>query len=76
MRGASLRGVHFAGCDLTGADLRDVDLCGASFSAVNTGDDSGRTVLSGALLDQAALVGVEVEASTVLPEDGHDLAGR
>lgn len=76
LRGASLRGVHFAGCDLTGADLRGVDLHGASFSAVNTGDDSGRTVLSGALLDQAALVGVEVGAGTVLPEDGHESAER
>ncbi|WP_344475883.1 pentapeptide repeat-containing protein [Kineococcus aurantiacus] len=68
--------VRFAGCDLTGADLRDVDLYGASFSAVNTGDDSGRTLPSGALLDQAALVGVEVELGTVLPEDGRDSAGR
>lgn len=67
LRGASLRGVSFAGCDLTGADLRDVDLYGASFGAVNTGDSSGRTVLSGALLDQAALADAEVEAGTVLP---------
>ncbi|ABS03830.1 pentapeptide repeat protein [Kineococcus radiotolerans SRS30216 = ATCC BAA-149] len=69
LRGASLRGVSFTGCDLTGADLRDADLHGASFGAVNTGNSSGRTVLSGALLDQAALVDAEVDASTVLPED-------
>lgn len=69
LRGASLRGVSFAGCDLTGADLRDADLYGASFGAVNTGDSSGRTVLRGALLDQAALADAEVGASTVLPGD-------
>ncbi|MFD0483674.1 pentapeptide repeat-containing protein [Kineococcus sp. GCM10028916] len=69
LRGASLRGVSFAGCDLTGADLRDADLYGASFGAVNTGDSSGRTVLSGALLDRGALVDVEVDAGTVLPGD-------
>jgi uncharacterized protein YjbI with pentapeptide repeats len=76
LRGASLRGVTFAGCDLTGADLRDADLYGASFGAVNTGNSSGRTVLSGALLDQAALAETEVDASTVLPEDGRDFVGR
>jgi uncharacterized protein YjbI with pentapeptide repeats len=67
LRGASLRGVRFGGCDLTGADLRDADLYGASFGAVNTGDGSGRTILSAVLLDERALVNAELEPGTVLP---------
>lgn len=67
LRGASLRGTSFVGCDLAGADLRGADLHGASFTAVNTGDHSGRSVLTAALLDQAALDDVEVDSSTALP---------
>jgi uncharacterized protein YjbI with pentapeptide repeats len=67
LRGASLRGASFAGCDLTDADLRGADLSGARFSAVNTGDDSGRTVLTGARLDPDALVGATLDPGTVLP---------
>lgn len=70
LRGASLRGTHFGGCDLTGADLRGADLHGASFGAVNTGDDSGRTVLTGVLLDEAALRVCDVQDGTPLPGAG------
>ncbi|NIZ90416.1 pentapeptide repeat-containing protein [Kineococcus rubinsiae] len=68
LRSASLRGSSFAACDLRGADLRGADLFGVSFGAVNTGDDTGRTLLTGARLDPGALDTVSVAAGTVLPE--------
>ncbi|WP_211291332.1 pentapeptide repeat-containing protein [Kineococcus xinjiangensis] len=69
LRAASLRGVRFAACDLRGADLRGADLHGASFGRVNTGDDTGRTLLTGARLDPGALDDATVEPGTALPSD-------
>ena len=61
LRGASLRSARFAGCDLRGADLRDCNLPGAELSYQATGDDSGRTDVSGALLAGADLTDVTAE---------------
>lgn len=52
LRGASLRRVSFGACDLRGADLRGADLTGVRFGSVNTGDDTGGTVLAGAVFDR------------------------
>ena len=61
LRGASLRSVAFTGCDLREADLRDCDLTGAELSFQHTGDDGGRTDVSGARFDGANLTDVSVE---------------
>jgi shikimate kinase len=61
LRGASLRGTRLTGCDLRGADLRDCDLTGATLSYQRTGDDTGRTDVTGALLAGADLTDVTVE---------------
>ena len=66
LRGASLRGVTFCGCDLRGADLRAVDLRYATFGRVNTGDDSGRNLLTGARLDPGALDLAQVEPEAII----------
>ena len=58
LRGASLRRASFVACDLRGADL-----AGVRFGSVNTGDDTGGTVLAGAVFDR----GVDL---TALVEDG------
>jgi uncharacterized protein YjbI with pentapeptide repeats len=55
LRGASMRFVSLAGCDLRGADLRDCDLTGARLGFVNTGDVSGLTDLTAAILEGAVL---------------------
>lgn len=68
LRGVSLRGVHFAGCDFRGADLRGAHLHGTSFGSVNTGDESGRTLLTGAQVDQGQLASAVIESGTHLPD--------
>src|SRR3954462_15503500 len=61
LRSASLRSASFIGCDLREADLRDCDLTEAELSFQHTGDDSGRTDVTGARLDGADLTDVTVE---------------
>jgi uncharacterized protein YjbI with pentapeptide repeats len=61
LRGASMRSATFTGCDLRRADLRDCDLTEAEFTYQATDDDSGRTDVTGALLDGADLTDVTVE---------------
>jgi uncharacterized protein YjbI with pentapeptide repeats len=61
LRGASLRSARFTGCDLRDADLRDCDLTGAEFSYQATGNDSGRSDVTGALLAGADLTDVTAE---------------
>lgn len=68
LRGASLRGTHFGACDFSGADLRGADLHGTSFGSVNTGDDSGRTVLTAARVDEGQLDGAIIQTGTHLPD--------
>lgn len=55
LRGASLRFASFAGCDFRYADLRDCDLTGTQFGLVNTGDETGRTKLTGVATERATL---------------------
>jgi uncharacterized protein YjbI with pentapeptide repeats len=61
LQGASLRSVTFTGCDLRRADLRDCDLTEAELTFQHTGDDSGRTDVTGALLAGADLTDVTAE---------------
>jgi uncharacterized protein YjbI with pentapeptide repeats len=59
--GASLRSATFIGCDLREADLREADLTEAELTFQHTGDDGGRTDVTGALLAGADLTDVTVE---------------
>jgi uncharacterized protein YjbI with pentapeptide repeats len=68
LRGASLRGVSFGACDLRGADLRGADLHGTSFGLVNTGDESGCTLLTAARVDEGQLERAIIETGTHLPD--------
>ena len=61
LRGASMRSARFTGCDLRKADLRDCDLTEAELTFQHTGDDSGRTDVTGALLTGADLTDVTAE---------------
>ena len=68
LRGASLRDVNLGGCDFRGADLRGADLRGTSFGRVNTGDESGRSLLTAALVDDGQLEAAVIESGTHLPD--------
>lgn len=68
LRGASLRGTRFSACDFTGADPRGADLQGTSFGSVNTGDESGRTLLTRIRVDEGQLDGAMIETGTHLPD--------
>jgi uncharacterized protein YjbI with pentapeptide repeats len=68
LRGASLRGTRFGGCDFSGADLRGADLHGTSFGSVNTGDQSGRSLLTAIRVDEGQLDGAIIEPGTYLPD--------
>ena len=68
LRGASLRGASFSACDFSAADLRGADLHGTSFASVNTGDDSGRTLLTAVRVDEGQLEGAIIEPGTQLPD--------
>jgi uncharacterized protein YjbI with pentapeptide repeats len=69
LRGASLRSARFTGCDLRRADLRDCDLTEAELSYQHTGDDSGRTDVTGAQLADAVLTDLTVERVIGWPGD-------
>lgn len=68
LRGASLRGTSFGACDFSGADLRGADLHGTSFGSVNTGTDSGRTLLTAVRVDKRQLERAIIEPGTHLPD--------
>jgi uncharacterized protein YjbI with pentapeptide repeats len=68
LRGASLRCVRFSACDFSGADLRGADPHGTSFGSVNTGDESGCTLLTGVQADEGQLEGAIIETGTHLPD--------
>jgi uncharacterized protein YjbI with pentapeptide repeats len=55
LRGASLRFASFAGCDLRDTNLRDCDLTGTQFGFVNTGDETGRTNMTGVATGHSTL---------------------
>jgi uncharacterized protein YjbI with pentapeptide repeats len=69
LRGASLRSATIVGCDLREADLRDCDLTEAELTYQRTGDDTGQTDVTGALLDGADLTGLTVERVVGWPGD-------
>jgi uncharacterized protein YjbI with pentapeptide repeats len=61
LQSASLRSVRFTGCDLRAADLRDCDLTEAELTYSASGDQGGRTDITGARLDGADLTDVTAE---------------